>query len=283
MSKKSIISATCSCLAVVSFSANSALISRLGGQAYYDTILDITWLADTNYALDNQFGLTLSDNIFDDTANTIGSDGRTTWSNAHTWIAGMNTANHLGYNDWRLPMMMDTANPGCDGAYGGTDCGYNVQTGSAATTVYSEIASLYFDTLGNISYQDTSGNEQSGYGFVNTGPFSVAQESVYWTGLEYAPSALFAWVFETEFGRQSAGLVDGSFYAWAVRSGDVSSVPVPAAAWLFGSGLICLIGFAKQKVQSNIAAVIVTVIRKSICGAKTRAGTPCKRRDLYRS
>mgnify|MGYP001458767993 CR=1 FL=1 len=30
-------------------------------------------------------------------------------------------------------------------------------------------------------------------------------------------------------------------YSWAVRAGDVSSVPVPAAAWLFGSALAGLL------------------------------------------
>ena len=34
-------------------------------------------------------------------------------------------------------------------------------------------------------------------------------------------------------------------YAWAVRDGDV--VPIPAAVWLFGSGLIVLAGFARRK------------------------------------
>lgn len=29
-------------------------------------------------------------------------------------------------------------------------------------------------------------------------------------------------------------------YSWAVRAGDVSLVPVPAAAWLFGSALVGL-------------------------------------------
>jgi hypothetical protein len=33
----------------------------------------------------------------------------------------------------------------------------------------------------------------------------------------------------------------------AVRDGDVSSVPVPAAVWLFGSGLLGLIGIARRK------------------------------------
>ena len=39
-------------------------------------------------------------------------------------------------------------------------------------------------------------------------------------------------------------------YAWAVHDGDVaalSSVPVPAAVWLFGSGLFGLLGFARRK------------------------------------
>ncbi|MCP4042838.1 MAG: VPLPA-CTERM sorting domain-containing protein, partial [Gammaproteobacteria bacterium] len=30
-------------------------------------------------------------------------------------------------------------------------------------------------------------------------------------------------------------------------SGDVSAVPVPAAVWLFGSGLIGLLGVARRK------------------------------------
>lgn len=41
---KSIIGAPCACLTVVSFNANSALVSRLGGLAYYDDVVDITGL-----------------------------------------------------------------------------------------------------------------------------------------------------------------------------------------------------------------------------------------------
>jgi hypothetical protein len=37
-------------------------------------------------------------------------------------------------------------------------------------------------------------------------------------------------------------------HAWAVRSGDVPAVvPVPAAVWLFGSGLLGLLGVVKRK------------------------------------
>ena len=50
MGIKSIINVTCTCLAVVSFSADAALVSRLGGLAYYDDETDLTWLADANYS-----------------------------------------------------------------------------------------------------------------------------------------------------------------------------------------------------------------------------------------
>lgn len=42
-------------------------------------------------------------------------------------------------------------------------------------------------------------------------------------------------------------LVDGGFADFIVIPGSVTVVPVPAAVWLFGSGLIGLVGLAKRK------------------------------------
>lgn len=220
--------------------AHAALIGRLpatpGGtdyQAYYDDVLDVTWLADANYAQTSGYGVY----------------GLMTWDQSMTWVGTLNTANHLGFNDWRLPTMIDTGTSGCNySTTGGTDCGYNVQTGSAATTVYSEMASLWTDTLGNLPYYGTSGNPaQAGWGLTNTGPFSNLQSFGYWSGVEYAPSTSDAWFFNTSSGLQNFNFKGDSLYGWAVRSGDVSAVPVPAAVWLFGSGLIGLLGVAKRK------------------------------------
>ena len=44
------------------------------------------------------------------------------WSQAQVWIASLNAANHLGYNDWRLPTTTDTGAPGIQCTNGGTDC-----------------------------------------------------------------------------------------------------------------------------------------------------------------
>ena len=233
---------------VIAGTAQAALESRLGGQAYYDTTLKITWLTDANLALTNQFGLNHSTLEFDDTANTVGSTGRMTWGNAQAWIGGMNTANYLGSSNWRLPTMLDTGTSGCDFAYTGTNCGFNVQTGSAATTVYSEMASLFYDTLGNKAYYDTAGNpNQPGWGLSNTGPFSNLQSYNYWSGLEYAPVTNEAWMFIFGYGNQTSDDKSYDFHAWAVQSGDVGAVPVPAAVWLFGSALLGLIGAGRLR------------------------------------
>jgi hypothetical protein len=39
----------------------------------------------------------------------------------------------------------------------------------------------------------------------------------------------------------------GVSYKLVLKGGHVSAVPVPAAVWLFGSGLIGLTGLAKRK------------------------------------
>ena len=221
-------------------SVQAALESRLGGQAYYDTTMNITWLTNANLAASNTFGV-----------GGINADGTMPWDTANSWITAMNAAGgtgYLGFNNWRLPTMLDTGTSGCDSAFTGTDCGYNVQTGSAATTVYSELASLWYDTLGNLAWFDTSGNpDQPGWGLSNTGPFSNLQSYNYWSGLEYAPVTNEAWMFIFGYGNQTSDDKSYDFHAWAVQSGDVGAVPVPAAVWLFGSALLGLIGAGRLR------------------------------------
>lgn len=211
-------------LLFASSSVHAALLSRLSGQAYYDTELNITWLADANYAQTSGYD----------------ADGLMTWSAAQAWIASLNTANHLGKNDWRLPFIVDTGTAGCNFAYTGTDCGYNVQTKTGAT-VYSEMAHLYYVTLGNLAYATTGGSSpQPGWGLSNTGPFSNiahAPPILYWSDSEYAPDTLSAWLFSFSRGSQGQDEKSDGWYAWAVRSGDIAAVPVPGTVWLFGGAL----------------------------------------------
>ena len=47
------------------------------------------------------------------------------------------------------------------------------------------------------------------------------------------------------------GVKSSHYYAWAVQSGDVASVSVPAAVWFFGSGLVGLLSFTSKKNKTD--------------------------------
>jgi hypothetical protein len=118
--------------AAVLWSAHAALLSRAGGQAYYDDVLNITWLADANLADTNDFGVA-----------GINANGTMSWNTAQSWIGAMSAANYLGSKNWRLPNIVDSGAPGCDWEFIGTDCGYNVDLGTG------EMAHLFYNTLNN--------------------------------------------------------------------------------------------------------------------------------------
>jgi len=194
----------------------------------YDTVLKITWLRNAN-------------------ANDTVVYGYTNWPGANTWAANLVVG---AYDDWRLPTMIDTGTLGCNYSNSGTDCGYNVQTTSDGK-VYSEMASLWYDTLGNKGDLDASGAEQAGSGLTNSGDFQNLQTSDYWLGLEYAPDTDKAWTFGPADGYQGEDLkvvgLSGQF-AMAVRPGDVlvPAVPEPETYALMLAGL-AVVGAAARR------------------------------------
>ena len=206
---------------IVSTSANSALLGRLaateGGtdyQAYYDDEANLTWLADANYAMTSGYD----------------ADGRMNWANANTWAAGLNVG---GVDGWRLA---DTLQPdlSCENQRGSVSNGYNC-TGS-------EMGNLFYNVLGGNAFTSITTTHNANYDL-----FSNVQHYLYWSATESVPSTLYAWYFGMMNGNQNYSDKTTNLNAWAVQSGDVSAVPVPAAVWLFGSGLIGLARFARRK------------------------------------
>ena len=197
--------------------AQATLFSRLGGDALYDDVLDITWLSNANLADTTDFGVA-----------GIQANGVMNWNTANLWIASMNNANHLGYNDWRLPDM-DINND---------DTAINCSGGGVSGCSDNEYGHLFWETGITAASPGTSPNN-----------FTNLQSFHYWSGLESATATSSVWAFNTDVGPQFILDKSSVVFALAVRSGDVAAaVPVPAAVWLMGSALFGLAGFRRKRI-----------------------------------
>ena len=145
---------------------------------------------------------------------TLGNsvDGKMTWSEAVAWTSHLELG---GHNDWRLPITLSTV--------------------AGLNPAGSEMGHLFDTSLA---------------GATNNAHFSNIQDSNYWSGTQSVSNNADAWSFTIKTGDQVTSEKTSRFYTWAVHNGDVGKmqqkpippVPVPAAIWLFGSGLIALLG-----------------------------------------
>ena len=184
--------------------ANAILIDQ--GSTIYDDDLAISWL--------NNAGL---------------AGGAMTWSAAQSWIGSLNTANYLGFNNWRLPTSDACLNYGCSG---------------------SEMGHLFFNELGGMSRSSISSHHNANYGlFVNI------NDQQYWSGTEYASDTSHAIFFSFTGFTGETQKRDGGIHAWAVHDGAIPSIPEPETYTLMLAGL-GLLGFAtrhrKQKIPNLI-------------------------------
>jgi|CXWL01.1.fsa_nt_gi hypothetical protein len=199
---------------LLSSGAVQAALNDRGGGLIYDDVLDITWLADANYAQTSGYD----------------SDGWMNFSAANTWAAGLS---YGGYDDWRLPTALNQ-----DGT--GPCSGFNC--------ISSEMGHMFYNNLGAAA----GSSVLAGTDTANLALFTNLQSDVYWSGTVYAPDpASLAWGFGTFNGSQGGTSQNNEFYAWAVRPGDVAAaIPEPETYAMLLAGLGLLGGVAKWRRRS---------------------------------
>lgn len=196
--------------------AHAALYYRGSGMVY-DSDLNITWQKNPE------------------------SNPQMTFAQATAWAANLS---YGGYDDWRLPSA---------GIIGDASFSYDGSTDYSYNNTRSELGHLFLE-LGNNASHTTAGVAvpYGGWIYANIADpithqnihFSIENSSL-WEADIYAPDVSKAWVFGPS-GLQTATAATSYHFVWAVRDGDVAAVPVPAAAWLFGSGLMGLAGVARR-------------------------------------
>jgi hypothetical protein len=160
--------------------------------------------------------------IYDDVLNitwtqTAGDGVQRTRADANQWAADLVFG---GFSDWRLPSVDVNA----DGTV--VNCSTNVDCPD------NEYGHMFYQNLNGALFDNKTGN-QLGDGGVTLNTI----QSGYWSGTEFAPIPILAWVFFFANGVQAEGGEFSTNYGWAVRPGDVVSVPEPATGLLMGVGL----------------------------------------------
>ena len=202
--------------------AGAVLLGRLpltpGGtdfQAAYDDVLNVTWVTDASLI------------------------GVSSWRDQVAWVSDLN---YLGFNDWRLASASVTAGVPTGSTSSVIDC----MTATELACRDNELAYMYRYNLGGI------GNNLTGNQTVGDVTLTNIQ-SDYWSGTWLAGTENLTnpiiYGFTYYYGYQGTICDNCLSRGWALRDGDIGevSVPEPASFWLFGMGLLGLIGVARRQ------------------------------------
>lgn len=222
-------------LCLITTTSNAALLGRApltpGGtdyQAYYDDVLNITWLADANYAKTSGFH---------------GND-LLSWYEASSFIADLNNTSHLGIESWRLPSMDVNADAyivkcsvATDAECLDNELGYMSVIYAAASDNPLVFENVLFNYWSSTDY-DADNVDWPGGATCNVGEEGLC---AWRQGFGFDSQNYVRKTYGEPYDSINLG-----YSVWAVASGDAAAVPLPAAVWLFG-GALSAIGWLRRR------------------------------------
>jgi hypothetical protein len=178
--------------------ARAELAAGADGQTVYDSMLNLTWLANANLAATQTFGV-----------SGINRDGSMSWDAAQRWIAAMNAARYLGSARWSLP---ETTLPD-------NGCSQNPKTaafGYGCTA--SQMGHLYYEELGGVKGSTIEITHGAAYTkFTNFQPY------LYWSATLWTrvPNSAFSFSFGNGF--QGTNVFANDMYVIPITPGKLGN------------------------------------------------------------
>jgi uncharacterized protein (TIGR03437 family) len=197
--------------------ASATLVLSPDGITVYDTVNNISWLADANLPATNRFGLPVCAAF--GTEACVNASGSMSYQAAAAWVQAMNAANYLGHTNWQLPTT-PLADSGC-GFTGPQNNSFGFDCSASA------LGSLYYNALG-LKAPNTAVPIPNH----TAGPFNNFQPYLYWSQTTTTQTAIGYGTFSFNTGFQGSNTLPNFLYVLPMIRGKLSGTP-PAS----GTGL----------------------------------------------
>jgi uncharacterized protein (TIGR03437 family) len=197
--------------------AASTLTVSADGLTVYDTVNNITWLANANLPAANRFTLSLCGSSYS-AAPCVNASGSMNYASAAAWVAAMNAANYLEHNNWQIPTIpLLDSNCGKTGP-GGGNFGFGCTAG-ALDSLYNELGLKSPNTAVPIPNN-------------TVGPFQNLQPYLYWSSSSAASAAQGNATFSFFTGWQGANTLPNFLYLLPMIPGKLPGAPVATGTGL---------------------------------------------------
>ena len=196
--------------------ARAALIPSQDGATIYDTVNNVSWLANANLAASNTFGIPVCSGP--GTQTCVNASGSMRYAAAAAWVAAMNAAHYLGHNNWQLPTTPLSDHTCGKTGPNGTSFGFGCTAAA--------LASLY----NGLSF--SSPNTAVPIPATTAGPFSNLQPYLYWSSSNGASASQGNSTFSFATGWQGANTLPNFLYLMPMIPGKLPGTPAASGTGL---------------------------------------------------